>query len=112
MTDSELNTAIHFWMGRGEWHPMVNPFDDTSGKDYCQDHNDVREFLQKAESYKQTNSDFWLPFIQELEKLVSDQQSPEDLDYFLSDEIGEFLLAQPRQLAEAGAKAVGIWEVK
>ena len=121
MNDEELNKAIHKLLGIKceqkymKWHEIYfcakcvnespDPVDQrlcSRVKDYCQDHTAVQEFLRaiKSEGDEYIFSEF-TDFIQDI--LYADYEGEALLDLFLF---------SPRQLAEAGAKAVGIWEGK
>lgn len=99
MTNYELNQAIHAWMGRGEWSPLVDPFDETSGKDYCNDHDAVREFLRMIAD-ADVNDELFNKFDAEMKRTHS---------IMIGSPLAFTLNVSPRQLAEVGAKAVGIW---
>ena len=114
MTDNDLNKAIFEWMG-GKGHRCFF----VDGKVHCEecgtyfanakhypqytsDHKKVRKFLEAVDA---KNEDwpalFWDEFC------FTDSEGSHRRTIRLA------VFATPRQLAEAGAKAVGIWrEIK
>lgn len=119
MTDNELNRAIDKFMGVTAHRCCFEKGEDlfancvecgsyfTDSKNlpnYCKDHNDVREFwatILKQDSYE---PEYLKDFV---DKRMFDEGylSPSRAQIFF-----EGVMIQPRQLAEAGAKAVGIWK--
>ena len=119
MTDNELNKAVHKWMSvkctpmpdlehhfGGNYEVFrcrrcnraeVNVFESLCPfmPDYCNGYNAVREFLKAA--------------IDEVgEQIVSNYMPDVDGDSYEIDMLRSAMLPI-RELAEAGAKAVGIW---
>lgn len=137
MTDEELNKKIHEWIGKstqgipsckncgageGLHHFTTNQcpsggydqtgltptsweytyFEVAPITDYCNDHNAVREFLDKT-----MDKDFvWVNTIECLAISRSGTRGCNEMQCG----IVAGVMMTPRQLAEVGAKAVGIWE--
>lgn len=113
MTNYELNQAIHEWMGRGEWVSQeveycekcgVEGITEIGSPDYTNDRNDVREFLAKIIADDPTK---------ELTLGATIGDSIYEYGWmkgYNAADIIEAVMLTPRQLAEAGAKAVGIWK--
>lgn len=119
MTDEELNIAIHKWLDKGCWHNDVEiaanqftvkrrcgkckvevPLDVSFNPDYCQDRNSVQEFLDYMESHEM---EWW-------EMVWALYGASESSLFTFPEAVKLAVKLSPRQLAEAGAKAVGIYE--
>lgn len=115
--DESLNRAIHEWMGRGEWVLQeveycekcgVEGITEIGSPDYTKDRDAVREFLTSITeendlvdlgiTLKRYGSEASLGHMRNGNSWLT--MTPEIALVHIS----------PRQLAEAGAKAVGIWE--
>lgn len=116
MTDEELNVAIHKWLGKcwHKWDHVLHLVCVFCGHDleatkvgnpnYCKDHNAVREFLQSIQD--RTGAEFSLHFWETFCKTDAEGSQFSNMR-----SIRKAVFATPRQLAEAGAKAVGIYEI-
>ena len=130
MTNEQLNEAIHSWMGfcchdfsgtetyknddgtEGELDVCIHcgtyEANETEWRDpdYCESHYSVREFLEAIN--RSQNSWEWA-----VEQLVRDKrlkgQQVGVPKWDFSEGIFYGVWLTPRELAEAGAKAVGIW---
>ena len=128
MTNEQLNEAIHKWLGfcchdfsgtetyknddgtEGELDVCIHcgayEASETEWRDpdYCESHYSVREFLERVED-SEVELMTWKEWFSDLYCRTDKTGSQSSV----LRSIRKAVFANPRELAEAGAKAVGIW---